>query len=202
MIQNETTKLVPKTRVGKPKMNNQELPLEVIEKLQSIDKRTPVGKETRKAYMKKLHSLNWTLTAIARGAGLSRERVRQLIEENKSYDFSLVEDFPAPRVDVWVASAKKEIVLPDEEILKRLLELKAYAARVRSHSPRYREEAEEYTKLINECVENGVTLYRLSKLLDVTHGALLFRLVRYGYKETTGTSKSLTKVLDKNRKQV
>lgn len=201
MIQNETTKLVPKSRVGKPKMNNQELPLEVIEKIKSIDISTPIGKETRKAYMKKLHSHNWTLTAIAKSVGLSRERVRQLIEQ-EPHDLSLVEDFPTPKVDVWVPSAKREIVLPDEEILKRLLELKANAARVRSHSPRYREEAEEYTKLINECVENGVTLYRLSKLLDVTHGALLFRLVRYGYKETTGTSKSLTKVLDKNRKQV
>jgi len=201
MIQNETTKLVPKSRVGKPKISNQELPLEVIEKIKSIDTSTPIGKETRRAYMKKLHSLNWTLTAIAKGAGLSRERVRQLVEQ-ETFDLSLVENFPTPQVDLWVPNAKKEVVLPDEEILKRLIELKASAARVRSHSPRYREEAEEYTKLINECVENGVTLYRLSKLLDVTHGALLFRLVRYGYKETTGTSKSLTKVLDKNRKQV
>jgi hypothetical protein len=72
---------------------------------------------------------------------------------------------------------------------------------VRSNGKKYREEAEEYTKLLNHAhTVEGVTLYRLAKRLGVTHGALRFRLVRYGYKKpVTATSKVYTPILKENR---
>jgi hypothetical protein len=72
---------------------------------------------------------------------------------------------------------------------------------VRSNGTKYRKEAEEYTRLLNQAhVEEGVTLYRLAKRLGVTHGALRFRLVRYGYKTpVNATSKVYTPILEKNR---
>jgi hypothetical protein len=45
-----------------------------------------------------------------------------------------------------------------------------------------------------------VTLYRLAKRLGVTHGALRFRLVRYGYKQAiSAESKAYTPILQQNR---
>jgi hypothetical protein len=72
---------------------------------------------------------------------------------------------------------------------------------VRSNGKAYREEAEEYTKLLNYAhTVEGVTLYRLAKRLGVTHGALRFRLVRYGYKKpVTATSKVYNPILKENR---
>jgi hypothetical protein len=62
------------------------------------------------------------------------------------------------------------------------LELQPLAQKVRGSGSAYRKEAEEYTALINHAhMVEGVTLYRLAKRLGVTHGALRFRLVRYGY---------------------
>ena len=39
-------------------------------------------------------------------------------------------------------------------------------------------------------MESGVSGYRLAKELGVTHSAILFRLVRYGYATTEGKSKT------------
>jgi hypothetical protein len=90
---------------------------------------------------------------------------------------------------------------PSPETLKRLLELQPYAQQVRSSGKKYRAEAEEYTSLLNHAhTVEGVTLYRLAKRLGVTHGALRFRLVRYGYKKTvTATSKVYNPIIKENR---
>jgi hypothetical protein len=202
MINIEKTKVIPKSRNGKPKMTNQELPLEVVVALKSMDTSTSNGKKVRDAYLTKLRSAGWTLVVLGEASGISRERVRQIVEKQTN-DLSLVENLPVPNPPVWVSTYKeKETILPEPEVLDRLLELKTYAEQVRSFSPRYRAEAEEYSKLLNECMEKGVTLYRLSKLLGVTHGALMFRMVRYGYKETSGSSKAYNRILEENRKRV
>jgi hypothetical protein len=90
---------------------------------------------------------------------------------------------------------------PTPETLARLLELQPNAQKVRFNSTKFRKEAEEYTALINHAhTIERVTLYRLAKRLGVTHGALRFRLARYGYKEPpTATSRAYQVVLEKNR---
>ena len=91
---------------------------------------------------------------------------------------------------------------PEPETLARLLELQPLAQLVRSHSPKYRAEAEEYAALVWKAhKEQKVTLYRLAKCLGVTHGALRFRLVRYGYMTPAkgGKSRSYQRIMDKNR---
>jgi hypothetical protein len=84
--------------------------------------------------------------------------------------------------------------------IQRMLELQPLVQQVRANRTAHRTEAEEYTRLLNfEHEKRGVSLYRMAQELGVTHGALRFRLVRYGYKETNSTSRVYKKVLDKNR---
>jgi hypothetical protein len=108
-------------------------------------------------------------------------------------------DIPEPPVKQ--EREKPVYVEPNPDTLARLLELQPYAQQVRSNGKKYREEAEEYTKLLNHAhTVEGVTLYRLAKRLGVTHGALRFRLVRYGYKQpVTATSKVYNPIVKENR---
>lgn len=153
-----------------------------------------------------LRGAGWTLESIASPLGMSRERVRQI--GNLSIDLAgdsarskeLGLDAPeVPRVErkVYVPAVKPQ---PSEDNLARLRELQPFVKQVRGRSLAYRHEAEEYTELLNiEHNENGVSLYRLAKELGVTHGALRFRLVRYGYKKTGSESRVYKPILSENR---
>jgi hypothetical protein len=113
-----------------------------------------------------------------------------------------IEDLPVPQLPVQLAKPKREFVEPSPETLARLLELQPKAQQVRSNASRFREEAEEYTRLLNYAnTVEGVTLYRLAKRLGVTHSALRFRLVRYGYIviNTDSGSKVYAPINPKNR---
>ena len=150
----------------------------------------------------------WTLESIASASKLTRERVRQI---SNSYDLedpsvgtsglTLVSDISIPAPPTKPEKPKPVYIEPSPETLARLLELQPLAQLVRSNGTKYRAEAEEYTALLNYAhVVEGVTLYRLAKRLGVTHGALRFRLVRYGYKTADkATSKVYTPILEKKR---
>jgi predicted transcriptional regulator len=154
--------------------------------------------EAKRAYARDLRDAGWTLQAIADLFGVSREMVRQMVgkaEVTETHGLSV------PQPPAKPVKAKREYVEPSADVLARLLELQPKAQAVRSHSKAYREEAEEYTRLLNyaHSVE-GVTLYRLAKRLGVTHGALRFRLARYGYKKpVNGTSRVYHPVIAENR---
>jgi hypothetical protein len=76
-------------------------------------------------------------------------------------------------------AAKAEV---SEVTLARLLELQPIVQKVRSSTKRGRLEAEEYTALLDYAVRvEGVPVYRLAKSLGLTHNAIRFRLMRYGY---------------------
>ena len=75
-------------------------------------------------------------------------------------------------------------------MIAQLKELQPKAFMVRGKGKSNREEAELYTRLIYELMESGVSGYRIAKELGVTHSALAFRLVRYGYTTSNGTSRS------------
>lgn len=137
--------------------------------------------DVRNSYIKVLRNEGWTLSSISEATGMTRERVRQItaITEIPTH---LDPELLVPSLPDAPQKVKKTYIEPSPEILERLLELQPLAQQVRSNAERFREEAEEYTSLLWKAHnEQGVTLYRLAKRLGVTHSAIRFRLVRYGY---------------------
>lgn len=173
---------------------NQQLPDYIADVFSDISGSTP----QRDYLIRQLRLAEWTLEAIASASKLTRERVRQISTSDTPDDPINIE---IPEPPVHAVKAKPVYVEPTAKTLERLLELQPYAQQVRSNGKKYRAEAEEYTKLLNYAhTVEGVTLYRLAKRLGVTHGALRFRLVRYGYKKpVTATSKVYTPILKENR---
>lgn len=173
---------------------NQQLPSYIREEFDKI-----VNNDVRDQLIRELRTTGWTLEAIASASGLTRERVRQVSNLPSPIPVELEVEIPEPPVKP--ERPRPVYIEPTPETLKRLLELQPYAQQVRSSGTKYRAEAEEYTALLNHAhVVEGVTLYRLAKRLGVTHGALRFRLVRYGYKKpVTAKSKVYTPIVDKNR---
>lgn len=170
------------------------LPDEVVQTFADLGK----DMEKRNSYAKALRDKQWTLQSISEAANLTRERVRQIVKETQTADISTL---PTPEPPKHERKSPRVYVEPDPDKLARLLELKPLAQQVRLNSPKYRAEAEEYTKLLAEVhLDDGVTLYRLAKRLGVTHGALRFRLARYGYKTPqNGDSKVYTPIREENR---
>ena len=158
-----------------------------------------IDNEERDYLITALRDKGWTLESIASASGITRERVRQISSATTAIPAGLKETLPEPPLKP--EKPKPVYVEPSPETLARLLELQPLAQLVRSNGTKYRAEAEEYTALLNYAhTVEGVTLYRLAKRLGVTHGALRFRLVRYGYKTAEkATSKVYTPILDKNR---
>lgn len=173
---------------------NQQLPDSIHQAFTEI-----VSDEDRNNLIYHLRDAGWTLEAISAACSLTRERVRQI--SSSTVDTALPAAIEIPEPPLKPERPKPVYVEPTPATLERLLELQPYAQQVRSNGKKYRAEAEEYTKLLNYAhTVEGVTLYRLAKRLGVTHGALRFRLVRYGYKKpVTATSKVYTPIVQENR---
>lgn len=185
-----------------PVIKGQVLPQNVVDTIKSL----AGDSMTRNAYIAALRYKGWTLQAVGNAAGVTRERVRQ-IESTiapslilEIYNFPA--EFPVPELPtVSVEKVRYESIDPSPETLQKLKELQPYAQSVRYNSSRFRVEAEKYTALLwhAHSVEK-VTLYHLAQLLGVTHGALRFRLVRYGYLQVkTGKSRCYDPVKIENR---
>lgn len=185
-----------------------ELPPEVAAAFASLGADT----EIRNVYMASLRGLGWTLQSISDASTVTRERVRQIVKDYEGKLDALAglpAALPLPEPPVRKVRKARAYVEPDPVKLARLLELQPAAQAVRSNSPANREEGEEYTRLLAEVhLRDGVPLYRLSKRLSenpdrygkASHGALRFRLARYGYKlPKTGTSKVYTPIKTENR---
>lgn len=200
---------VPPGKWGQLAKNKQVLPPEVYEAFEK-DFGLKTDKSTgrmRSAYIWKLMDLGWTGSAISRAMGVSRERVRQLSQtrpEDNWLDYILTH-FPLPPAPVYAEyhgrpKYVRDTPQPSDRVRKRLLELKPYAETIRGHGPRHRAEAEEYVRLLDYAVKvEKVQIATLAKLLGVTHAAIANRMIRYGYKKTTGKSRALQTVLRKNR---
>lgn len=172
------------------------LPPEVNEVFQSADN------DTRDAYAVALRANGWTLQSISNSAGVTRERIRQIVAEGE-WQVSLVDvsGYPLPMPPEKPVKAPREFVEPDPVKLARLVELQPLARQVRANSPLYRAEAEEFSKLVADVhMNDGVPLYRLAMRLEVTHGALRSRLGRYGLKlPVKGTSGVYNPIKAENR---
>jgi hypothetical protein len=178
---------------------NQRLPQEIHLAFQE----TKSDQSKRDFLILELVNASWTFEAVASASGLTRERIRQIAKANialaKEFNFHLGFDIPAPPLQP--EPIRPVYIEPSPKTLERLLELQPYAQQVRANAVRYREEAEEYTALLDyaRTVEK-VTLYRLAKRLGITHGAIRFRLVRYGYMEAvSATSKVYRPIKKENR---
>jgi hypothetical protein len=177
---------------------NQKLPEEIRAEFEVI-----TDNMRRDQLIRSLVDANWTYEAISNATGLTRERIRQIAnaEDKLAEEFRVELGIEIPSPPLKPVKESPKYIEPHPDTLRRLLELQPYAQQVRANGTRYRAEAEEYTKLLDysHTVE-GVTLYRLAKRLGVTHGALRFRLVRYGYKKPiTATSKVYQPIAQKNR---
>jgi|TARA_R110000782_G_scaffold61306_1_gene126302 hypothetical protein len=179
---------------------NQRLPQEIKIHFDQIS-----DNSTRDILIQALVEANWTYESISGASGLTRERIRQISNRisahSKDGGYNLGFEIPEPPLKP--EKVGPTYIEPAPKTLERLLELQPYAQLVRSNGTKYREEAEEYTKLLDHAhTVEGVTLYRLAKRLGVTHGALRFRLVRYGYKQpVTATSKVYQTIKQDNRPQ-
>lgn len=176
------------------------LPEEVYENFKKIAS----DLELRNAYIKELRAASWSLQSIADAAGISsRERVRQIVEGRyKHLSSSKVStNFSVPALPLKEVKQPRVLTEPSEQTLSKLLELKPSAQKVRSHSPNFRKEAEQYTELINHAITvEGVSVRHLGKRLGVSPSALRFRMARYGYITThNGNSVCYQPILDKNR---
>ena len=183
--------------VGRKKLHtNHKLPKEVSEALKS----RPTMLE-RKAYVVALVDKGWTYQSIATELGITREAVRIYTTQLLSDELmEKVKDLPLPEIpskEIYSTRIKRVEIEP--EVLAQLKELHAKASLVRGKSKKYREEAELFTKLAWEQKEKGVTTYALAKALGITHGALLFRFVRYGYKDTNGKSRVYRKLSHRSK---
>ena len=190
---NDTQTPMTATRYQKQHLT---LPQEAKDLLLSLADNIPL----RNSYLYLLRKYGWTLESLGQALQVTKERVRQYTL-SKKVNPAMAIHLPEFRPPVLVLGKPKHIPIePTPETLARLLELQPLVQQVRANSPMYREEAEEYTWLLNysHTIEK-VTLYRLAKRLGVTHGALRFRLARYGYLTHTGKSSTYTAILDKNR---
>ena len=180
---NRKERVLVKTRIKKSDLT---LPKKVGETLRSL----PLAE--RKAYSNLLRNAGWTLQSIATEVGVTRENIRLYERSTPSAEtLDKVKDLlipEVPKVEIYADRVVK--VIPKPEVIAQLKELQAKASLVRGKGKAHREEAEQYTKLLYETMESGVSGYRLAKELGVTHSAILFRLVRYGYATTEGKSKT------------
>jgi hypothetical protein len=160
------------------------------------------GRSDRDRLIYQLVEMGWTLTAIGESIAMTREGVRQIHKKiAASLGHALLSHAHLPVPPSWPDKPKRTLLSPKAATLTRLLELMPKAQQVRGKSPRFRKEAEEFTALLNHAHKvEGVSMSRLAKLLGVTHGAIRFRLCRYGYlKPVSGRSKVYNAISLENR---
>ena len=174
-----------KVIVGSRQRKSQlQLPTDTAELLKTL------SMTDRKAYVKRLCLAGWTYQSIADVFKVSRQAIEQYLKKAEPSEYA--DSLPIPEVpsDPIYQVKRQEV---NSVVLLELKELHAKAKLVRGKGKKYRHEAELFTKLAWEQTQQGVSVYSLAKSLGVTHGALLFRFVRYGY----ATSESHSKVFRK-----
>lgn len=184
-------KKIREERLGNPKPS-QELPAEVSLAFSSL-----ITKEERNQYVWRLRTEErWTLESIGKVIGVTREMIRLIVKELNQTSFTLL-----PTVSHLVVPKRERIVKvvnlrkPLDPVVAVLLkELHLKATLVRGKTEANRVEAEEFSRLIHEQTLLGVSTYTIAKELGLTIGAINLRLIRYGYRKTTGKSKALTRV--------
>ena len=184
------------------------LPKEVSEAIKNLPK------DERKAYAKVLCDEGWTLQSISNALGITRQAVDYWVTKYPNKNNLIYTQEALDKVKAKVEA--KELPIPklptmpiykysrvemSKEVTEQLKELHDKARQVRSVSPKYRAEAELFTKLAWEQYQSGISIYSIAKSLGITQGALQFRFTRYGYKTSNGKSSSYKKVVNRLQKE-
>jgi transcriptional regulator with XRE-family HTH domain len=154
-------------------------------------------KEERNQYVWRLRTEEgWSLESIGQAIGVTREMVRLIVKELNKTSFTLlptVSHLVVPKRLRYekVTFRRKPL---DPSVAVRLKELHANATLIRGKSVKNRAEAEEFSRLIHEQTLLGISTYTIAKELGLTVGAINLRLIRYGYKNTQGKSRALTRI--------
>ena len=154
-------------------------------------------KEERNQYAWRLRTEEgWSLESIGQAIGVTREMVRLIVKELNKTSFTLlptVSHLVVPKRLRYekVTFRRKPL---DPSVAVRLKELHAKATLIRGKSVKNRAEAEEFSRLIHEQTLLGISTYTIAKELGLTVGAINLRLIRYGYKNTQGKSRALTRI--------
>lgn len=156
---------------------------------------TVLNRQEKMVYSKRLYNLGWTYQNIGNACGVSREAVRKWIDaadaDRPDVNFEKVYSLPAKEKPVRFVKVFKHVpLIPSADIVTQLKELHDKAKLIRGPGVLYRSEAEQFSAMLNDLINQGYSSYQISKALGLTHGALNHRLVRYGYKQTNGKSKA------------
>jgi predicted transcriptional regulator len=138
------------------------------------------GKRSLDSYMLALHDAGWTLAAIGKPIGITRERVRQRAAGATS-DPSI--DVPAYVKPQRLSRLKNWATLGPDEAAK-LRDLRALAAKCRgTHGVDhpYRRASEALTEAVVEARMRGVRMREIAAALGVTEIAVRMRLKSHGY---------------------
>lgn len=176
---------------------NLEIPEETVEVFRTLSD-SGVEKATV-AYVKLLTDKGWTYQSISNLTKkqecrpMSRETARiyslsmnssEAVKIVQTVDPSILDSIPVPE-QRFIEKKVKIIAEPSKEDLERLIYLKPLAAKVRYRSTTSRDAAEEYIGLLWKVhTVDGVSVYRLGKLLGILPSAIESRFVRYGYQKT------------------
>lgn len=189
-IKKEVGRKVQKTKIH--------LPTETKELLHSLPRKQ------RKAYMRLLVDKGWTLQSIAEVLGITRQAVDMFLKTNnyESWEADLVEAEGLPMPELPSRPIyKSQRAEANAEAIARLKELHEVAKLVRGNGKKHRAEADEFTRLAWEQVQQGISVYSLAKSLGLTTSALMFRFVRYGYATSNGKSKAYSPIKNKGAKE-
>ena len=173
---------------SKQKKSQLQLPTNTAELLKTL------SMADRKAYVKRLCLAGWTYQSVADVFKVSRQAIEQYLKKAEPNEYA--DSLPIPEVpsDPIYQVKRQEV---NSVVLLELKELHEKAKLVRGKGKKYRHEAELFTQLAWEQTQQGVSVYSLAKSLDLTHSALLFRFVRYGYTTTESQSKVFRKLTNR-----
>ena len=144
------------------------------------------------ATMYVMRTQQWSLQAIADVIGVTNQTIDGRIFNWKHAGRNTAEaigkaiPMPHPHnlaVPPQLRSRHGPVVQPTPEKIARLRELQTVARQVRGHTPLdhpTRQASEQLTEEIAELYAQGVSLYQLAKLMDLTYKGLKDRLIRHG----------------------
>jgi hypothetical protein len=135
-------------------------------------------------YLRLLREAGYTLQEIGEVVGISRERVRQRVTD-KPYSYV---GLPSVRVRELAPVPSKPVTKKlhvSPEVAEQLREMRDICSTVNggtaADDPR-RQVSVEFTAILANLVERGVTVYELAKALGCNHQAIYGRLARHGYR--------------------
>jgi|GEM_PF-3157151 hypothetical protein len=127
----------------------------------------------------------WTLAALARSLGVSREAVRQRASRGELRADTPAVPSPPKRPTPMPKPPKRQRLKVRPEVAERLREMNRIARTVNGATPAdhpARKVSVELSAMLNSLVEQGVSKYHLAQVLGVSHGAIIARLARHGYR--------------------